>query len=504
MLRSLRPVMLFLIFSSSTSLTAAVALASPFTDHAVLQQGIDIPVWGTAADGEQVTVTIAEQKVSTTAMAGRWSVRLKPMTAGGPHQLTIAGTNTITLNDVLIGEVWICSGQSNMERQLGPRPPQQLIENWEQEAATADFPQIRHFGVAHASATEPGTTVKGSWTVCSPATVKDFTAVGFFFGRALHQARKVPIGLLHTSVGGTPAEAWTSREALLANPDTAMVVEAWKKACDTYDSQLEKWKQDEARLLEQHRKDVAAAKAAGKPVPRKPEPPRDPRKNPPSRLYNAMVAPLIPYAIRGTIWYQGESNNGQAKAYRTLFPTMIADWRARWGQGDFPFLFVQIAPHGGMSPEIREAQFLTLARSPNTAMAVTTDVGDAKDIHPTRKRPVGERLALAARHLAYGEELEYSGPLYQSLRISGAKVELSFSHADGLAAKDGLLTGFTIAGADKKFVPAKAEIRNHQVIVWSDEVPTPVAVRYGWANVPEVNLVNGAGLPASPFRADVD
>jgi sialate O-acetylesterase len=489
---------------AAAQLDAAVAVASPFTDHAVLQQGVDIPVWGTAADGEQVTVSIAERKVSTTAKAGRWSVRLEPLPAGGPYQLTIAGTNTLVLNDVLIGEVWICSGQSNMERQLGPRPPQQLIENWEQEAATADFPQIRHFGVAHASATEPGTTVTGSWTVCSPATAKDFTAVGFFFGRALHQARKVPIGLLHTSVGGTPAEAWTSREALLASPDTAVIVEAWKQACAAYPAQSEKWHQDEARVMEQYRADAEAAKAAGKPAPRKPEPPRDPGRNPPSRLFNAMVAPLIPYAIRGAIWYQGESNNGQAKLYRSLFPAMIADWRARWGQGDFPFLFVQIAPNGGMSPELREAQLLTLARSPNTAMAVTTDVGDAKDIHPTRKRPVGERLALAARHLAYGEEIEYSGPLYQALRIAGAKAELSFTHADGLAAKDGPLVGFTIAGADKKFVPAKAEIRDHQVIVWSDAVTAPVAVRYGWANVPEVNLVNGAGLPASPFRTDVD
>lgn len=499
----LLPVVLSLV-SASAYLDAAVALASPFTDHAVLQQGVDIPVWGTAADGEQVTISIADQKASTTAKAGVWSVRLKPIAAGGPYQMTVAGTTTITLNDVLIGEVWICSGQSNMERQLGPRPPQQLIENWEQEAATADFPQIRHFGVAHASATEPSTSVKGSWTVCSPATAKDFTAVGFFFGRALHQARKVPIGLLHTSVGGTPAEAWTSREALLANPETASIFDGWKKACDTYASQMDKWKQDEPRLMEQYRKDVEAAKAAGKPAPRKPEPPRDPSKNPPSRLFNAMVAPLIPYAIRGTIWYQGESNNGQAKLYRALFPTMIADWRARWGQGDFPFLFVQIAPHGGMSPEIREAQFLTLGKSPNTAMAVTTDVGDAKDIHPTRKRPVGERLALAARHLAYGETIEYSGPLYQSLRIAGAKAELSFTHADGLAAKEGALMGFTIAGADKKFVPAKAEISNNKVIVWSDEVTAPVAVRYGWANVPEVNLVNGAGLPASPFRTDVE
>lgn len=501
-LNSTLPIICMLLSVCAGHGQAVVTPNGLFTDHAVLQQGVEIPVWGTADDGEAITVHLADQSATTVAAGGRWMVRLKPLAAGGPHVLTI---NTLTLRDILIGEVWLCSGQSNMERQLGPRQGQPLIDHWEQEAATADLPQIRHFRVARAEADEPLHTVTGTWTVCSPTTVADFTAVGFFFARALQQSRHVPIGLLHSSLGGTRVQQWTSREALAANPATTGIFDAWKLACTDYPARLAQWKQDQPRMLATYEEAAAAAQKAGTPPPHKPGPPKDPAKNPPARLFNGMLAPLIPYALRGVLWYQGESDNVQARFYRDLFPNMIADWRQRWGVGNFPFLFVQITPNNEMTPELREAQLLTLTRSPNTAMVVTTDAGMATNVHSPFKRPVGERLALAARALAYGETVEYSGPLYRSLRIEGAKAVVDFTHADsGLMAKDGPLTGFAIAGTDKIFVPAQAAIRANAVEVWSDAVAVPVAVRYGWANVPTVNLYNQVGLPASPFRTDVE
>jgi sialate O-acetylesterase len=447
------------------TLRAEVKPNSLFHHSAVLQRGVALPVWGTARDGETVTVEFAGQKVSTVAKGGQWRVRLKPMKASAiPQSLTIAGDNTLVFTNLLIGDVWVCSGQSNMERQLGLRPPQKPIENWEAAAAAANYPQIRQYYVPEHTAEAPTADANGRWTVCSPKTAPDFTAVGFFFARDVHRAEKVPIGLLFSAWGGTRVEAWMSEAALKAPSDSG-----------------------------------AASGAINKPARAASDP------NAPSVLYNAMLAPLQSFPITGVIWYQGESNNDRARQYRDLFPLMISDWRRGWGQGNFPFLFVQIAPFRGMTPEIREAQFLTLKKSPQTAMAVITDAGDADDIHPARKQVPGERLALAARALAYGEKIEYSGPTFDSVKIKGDRAILSFTHLDGgLVAKDGPLKGFTVAGADKKFVLAKAEIKGGRVAVWSDEVPTPKAVRYGWANVPDVNLFNQAGLPASPFRTDAD
>ncbi|HEY8994555.1 MAG TPA: sialate O-acetylesterase [Lacunisphaera sp.] len=620
---------------------ADVVPASLFCEHAVLQQGVPIPVWGTADENEKVTVTLAGQTVSTVAHGGKWNVQLGALPAGGPHVLTITGNNRIEIADVLIGEVWVCSGQSNMERQLGLREGQQPIRNWEAEVAGADFPQIRHFGVAQRLALEPQTSVGGRWLVCTPETATDFTAVGFFFGRALHLARGTPIGLIHSSWGGTPAEAWTGREGIARIPESAEALaslESFRRDPDRaradFQRNLNRWFEvndpgsgsdwsGSAELLEVRYWPVmqlpAAWERAGVPdfdgvawfrrefelpvswaghevelhlgaiddvdstwvngrlagstavwneprvyrlpagtvkpgrnviavrvldtggngglwgggdpmrlvdvnVPSQtvaldgewryrlsllshnaPPPPANVStgSGAPTVLYNGMIAPLQPYAIRGVIWYQGEANSGQALLYRRIFPNLVADWRRAWGQGDFPFLYVQIAPFHEMVPEIREAQRLSLAKIPNSAMAVTIDVGDANDIHPVDKKPVGERLALAARAVAYGEKIEYSGPLFESLSIEGSHAMLKFSHVgSGLVAPGGELKGFTIAGADRKFYPAKAKIVRGLVEVSAADVPAPVAVRYAWANVPEGNLFNRAGLPASPFATD--
>ena len=449
---------------SSASLHAEVKPNPLFTNGAVLQRGQDVPVWGTAAEGEEVTVEIGGQKVSTTAKGGKWVISLKPLAEGKPLTMTVSGENTVTVNDLLVGEVWVCSGQSNMEFTFNG------LTNANEERPNANYPEIRMFTVAQKVALNPEAEAVGQWLTCLPDRVGGFSAVGYFFARDLYKKLGVPVGMIHTSWGGTPAQAWTSIDGFGDSPELREYVEKAK-----------------------------ATLAAGTPVG------GDVNQNSPTTLYNGMLAPLIPYGIKGVIWYQGESNAGQSMQYRTLFPTMIADWRGKWKQGAFPFLFVQIAPFDGQPPEIREAQFLTLSKSENTAMAVTTDVGNATDIHPVNKEPVGARLALAARALAYGEKIEYSGPLFDSVTMDGGKASISFTHTgSGLMAKDGDLKGFTIAGADKNFVPAKAEISGDKVVVSADGVAEPKAVRYGWANTPDVNLFNKEGIPASPFRSDVD
>jgi sialate O-acetylesterase len=496
-----------------------------FSDGAVLQRGQKIPVWGTARDGEQVTVEFQGQKASATAVGGTWSVHLDPLTAGGPFTMTLTGDNTVTIKDLLVGEVWLASGQSNMNLTLAQTP--YLAE----ESAKANHPQIRTFKVPVTVSVRPLAEAQGSWIACSPETLKDFSAVGYFFARDIHQKRGVPVGLIHSALGATPAQAWTSTEALQAEPQLQHYAEDIKSRLANYEAAVAaypaKLAEHQARLAEwtatigkDHEENLAAwnqavaeAKATGETPPKQPRPatrrppepvPPDGRSTDPAVLYNGMIHPLIPYGIKGVLWYQGESNRDQAAEYLTLFPTLIHDWRARWRQGDFPFLYVQVAPWGGMSPEIREAQFLTLGKVTNAAMTVTTDVGDADDIHPRNKQPVGQRLALAARALAYGENIEYSGPLYESMRTHQGKVILHFRHTGGgLVARDGPLKGFTVAGKDGIFVAARAEIQGKTLEVSAEGIADPIAVRYGWENVPDVNLYNQEGLPASPFRTDV-
>jgi sialate O-acetylesterase len=446
---------------SSGSLHADVKPNILFTDGAVLQRGQNVPVWGTADDGEKVTVEIAGQTATTTAQGGKWKVELKPLEAGGPFSMKISGDNEVTVNNLLVGEVWVASGQSNMEWTLNASFQPEV------EKPKANFPQIRMITAKKVASLTPLDEVQGKWQECSPKTVGGFSAVAYYFARDLHAKLGVPVGIINTSWGGTPAQAWTSAEGFEGQPELKGYADQIKAAAE------------------------------------KP-PEKGPGPHFPGALYNAMIAPVIPYGMKGAIWYQGESNAGQSKQYQTLFPAMIADWRTKWKLGDFPFLYVQIAPFKGQPPEIREAQFLTLAKTKNTAMAVITDYGDANDIHPKQKEPVGNRLSLAARALAYGEKIVYSGPLYKGMKAAGSEVAISLdSTGGGLVAKDGELKGFTIAGADGKFVPAKAAIKGDDVIVSAEGVAEPKAVRYGWENVPDVNLFNKEGLPASPFRTDL-
>lgn len=481
----------------------ALSLASPFSDHAVLQRGMPVPVWGRAEPGTSVSVQFAgQEKTATADKSGRWLVRLDPLEASATGQaLTVKAENQppIVRQDLLVGEVWLCSGQSNMAFSL------RGAAGSEQAMQAAGDPQLRLYGVHANSVDAPQDTVGGVWTTDSRESAANFSAVGYFFGKELRQALGVPVGLIRSAWGGTVAEAWTARADLETNPTLKPLLDQQAKRVADYPGQLENYGKNEARLLAEYEEKLAKAKAAGQQPPKKPQPPEDPAKNinRPTGLFNGSIAPLAPYAMRGVIWYQGESNSSRGKEYRTLFPAMIGSWRKAWGQGDFPFLFVQITPHKGMTPEVREAQRITTETTPQTAMAVTVDVGDANDIHPKQKQPVGQRLALAARALAYGEKIEYSGPTYDAMSVAGNRVTLRFKHlGGGLVAKDGALRGFTIAGADGKFIPAQAAIEGDTIVVSSESIPEPAAVRYGWANVPDVNLYNQAGLPASPFETD--
>jgi sialate O-acetylesterase len=481
-----------------------------FTDGAVLQRDIPVPVWGTADDGEKVTVKFQGQEVSTTAKDGKWMVKLAELKAGGPSTLTIEGKNKVEVVDVLVGEVWICSGQSNMEWTLNKAAEFAAAT----ESGKANDPMLRLYTVPKAVSDEPLETIKRNespgqraWLSADAESAAKFSAVGYFFGRDLRKALGVPVGLIHTSWGGTASEAWTSKKTLEANPEFKGLLDDYQKALARYPAAMEKHKAD----LAEHKKKVEQAKAEGKRAPTAPRAPGGPKDPHPAGLYNAMLAPLVPYAIRGAIWYQGEANAGRAFQYRTLFPAMIKDWRQSWGQGDFTFLLVQLAPYQKIVEqpaesawaELREAQLMATHVLPKVGMAVITDVGEENDIHPKKKEPVGGRLALAARAIAYGESIVGSGPEYLGNSVKGNKVTLRFKNVgQGLIAKDGPLKGFAIAGEDHKFVKAEAEIEGDTIVVHADQVEKPVAVRYGWANFPVVNLWNKEGLPATPFRTD--
>jgi sialate O-acetylesterase len=488
----------FAIFLTSYSLCEGqLKLPSFFSDHMVFQRGQKIRVWGMAEPGTTITVSLnGKTAKGKTNAKGRWQVSLPAMKEGGPYELEVkAGDEKIVLKDVYIGEVWIASGQSNMWW------PVSESMNAEEEIKQANYPQIRLLQVPLKTSTELQWDVECKWQVCSPETVKDFSAVAYFFARELYKNLNVPIGMIHSSVGGTPAEAWTSYKTLKSNPMFKPLLEIWKK----YDQEVKKWQRD-----------VEKAKKEGKPEPPHPQAPfgLDPQWAEcwrPSALYNAMIAPFTPYPIRGAIWYQGESNVGRAEEYSVLFPAMIEDWRKAWGIGEFPFLFVQLAnfmerkpePSESAWAELREAQMAAL-RLPNTAMAVAIDIGEANDIHPKNKQDVGKRLALAALAKAYGFKIEYSGPLFERMEIEGNKARIFFTHTgSGLVCKGDKLLGFAIAGEDKKFVWADAKIEGKTVVVWSDKVQKPVAVRYAWADNPECNLYNKEGLPAVPFRTDI-
>ncbi|HVS51324.1 MAG TPA: sialate O-acetylesterase [Opitutaceae bacterium] len=484
---------------------ADVKLASPFTDHMVLQRELPVPVWGWADPGETVTVEFAGQKKTATAGAdGQWRVTLDPLTASAESRdFVVSGTNRESkienqkLSDVLVGEVWLGSGQSNMEFVVSKKVKYfSGVVNEEQEIAAADHPLVRMFTAAGTKTFAPQKTVAGEWLVCSPETVPGFSAVGYFFARDLQQRLGVPVGFITVAYGASCAQAWIRREAMLDDP-------AFKAVLDRFDEAVKSFTPPTPEE-EAQRKDAAAkAKAAGQRAPRGRANPVQDQHNP-TVCFNGMVAPVIPYAIRGVLWYQGES----ITAPRELFPRwnelLVSDWRKLWGR-ELPFYFVQLAAldNNSNSPQVREWQAEAL-RIPDTAMAVTIDIGDKKDVHPHNKAPLGDRLTLIALARDYGRKLEYSGPLCQSASVDRGAIRVKFSHAGGgLVAKDGALKTFEVAGADGKFVPAEATIEGDTLLVRAADVGAPVVARYAWANYPEgANLYNAAGLPAAPFRTD--
>ena len=479
---------------------AEVRLPAVIGSNMVLQQQSEVPLWGWADPGEKITIRARWRKGRARAKAdadGKWTAMLTtPKAGGGPYTIRIKGSNTIKLENVLVGEVWVCSGQSNMQWTVNNS------NNPEEEIANAKYPNIRLFYVKRQVAETPRDDCEGAWQECSPETVPGFSAVAYFFGRNLHKELDIPIGLIHTSWGGTPAEAWTRRPILEADDQFAPIVDRHKERLAAYPKAMEAYNKKLAEWTETAEK----AKAEGKQPSRKPRAPGKPgdSSHSPGGLYNAMIAPLIPYRIKGAIWYQGESNAGRAYQYRTLFPAMIKNWRDDWKQGDFPFYFVQIAPYKGQIPEIREAQLIALKNTDNTGMVVTTDIGNPNNIHPKNKQDVGKRLALWAMAKTYGQAgIVYSGPIYKSMKVEGDKIRISFDHiGGGLVAKDGPLTHFTIAKKEGDFLPATAVIDGDDIVVSSQDVKDPAAVRFGWQNSAEPNLFNKEALPASPFRTD--
>jgi sialate O-acetylesterase len=475
-------------------------LPALFGDHMVLQRDQPVPVWGWSTPGEEITVDFAGQEKTAKADAeGKWKVTLDPLAASSePQMMEINKANdSLVVSDILVGDVWLCSGQSNMHFQMN------RVENSREEIAAADHPNLRFFTVEARFGQAPKDEAKGAWKPVSPATAGGCSAVAYYFARELQRNTGVPVGLLVSSVGGTRIETWMRSETLAKTGVADALVDKWKNVSPGGFEKL-----DATYRAYQHQRDqlhplaVKAAKAQGTPLPPEPKMPKPRCHDCPSALHNGMIAPLQPFAIRGVIWYQGESNSGQPAAYEKLLPAMIEDWRHVWGD-ELPFLFVQLAPHRNTHPAFREAQQRIWQTTPHTAMVVTTDVGDADDIHPTRKRPVGERLALAARAASHGEKVESSGPVFKSMRIEGSRAVISFTHVGGgLMIKGDSLEGFTLAGADGKFHAANAVIEGSTVAVTSDRISRPSTVRYGWAMMPDGNLFNREGLPAAPFRTD--
>lgn len=642
LLRTTVPALCVLASVAGAAEVPVLRLAQVFSDHAVLQRERPLPVWGWAAPGAAVTVTLAGQSRSATAGAdGAWRVAFDPLKSGGPALELVATSGELkaAAGDLLVGEVWVCSGQSNMEWGMSWG-----VNDGDQEIAAATFPSIRLLNVPKNAAAKPADDITATWASCTPASIAQFSSVAYFFGRELHRTLDVPVGLIESAWGGTPAQSWASREALAADPAIAGYVKQFDDVMADYPAALARYEEAQKATVaaavkvddagwEDPAADVSAWKQmqlpqywekaglnidgvvwfrrsfevpaglAGKDlvlglgpiddqdttywdgqkvgamtawnspreytiparlatpgkhvlavrvvdtgggggfhgtpeqmaltapgadavplngawlyrvaeeIPTKPQPPMGPG-NPwlPTSLRNGMITPIVPFAIRGAIWYQGESNAGAAWQYRTLFPAMISDWRKAWGQGDLPFYFVQLAnfmdpaadPGESEWAELRDAQTFTLRKLPATGMASAIDIGDAKNIHPRNKQEVGRRLALWALAQVHGRAVEPSGPLYTASQTESGRIRISFDHlGGGLVAQGGPLKRFQIAGEDKAWVWADAVIDGDTVVVSSPKVPKPVAVRYAWANNPEgCNLYNKAGLPASPFRTD--
>lgn len=515
-----KPSLLRIIFTlavvlalSSTALQAEIRLPGVMGAHMVLQQDKPIQIWGWAFPGEKVTLSFAGRSAAAVAdKEGNWSLTLDPMPANSESQvMTITGNRSpvVTLEDILIGEVWLCSGQSNMERAL------QQTHSPAAEIRRADFPGIRLFQVPRRVATHTQEDIDATWKVCRPETASNFSAVAYYFGRELHQKLKLPIGLIDSTWGGTRIEPWTP----VAGFESVKELSSILSDIETGEKEFREGIKDYLPVLKAWLVQTEASLEKGGSVPKQPEMPSHPLAGPqqPTALYNGMIHPLIRYPIRGAIWYQGESNRNDGLIYTKKMEALISGWRKVWGAGDFPFYYVQLAPYnypydwegtGGDIPDfyrlplIWEAQRDAL-RIPNTGMAVITDIANLYDIHPRNKIEVGNRLALWARSRTYGEkELVYSGPLYKSMSIDGERARIRFDFVGGglISLDGGPLRWFEISGQERVFYKAKAEMDGDTVLVWSPKVRKPVAVRFGWHQLAVPNLGNKAGLPASPFR----
>ena len=481
---------------------AEVVLPAILSDHMVLQAGQPLRVWGWAEPGEEVVVDLAgDRQVTHANAAGEWRVTL-PSRECSREPVTmnvIAPSGSVTVRDILVGEVWLGSGQSNMGW------PVHLVTDAPAEIAQAKFPEIRLFFVPISTAGTPQSKIASSWVVCSPETIPGFSAVLYFFGRELHQALGQPVGLIASAVGGTRIEPWMPQSSFASTPSLAGEWQSIQQSLTEYRA----GRQEHLRRTKAWVAEAESLREAGREFPDAPIPPAHPLNGfaAPTSLYNAMIHPVVPYTLRGVIWYQGESNRGQGMHYHDLQSGLINGWRRAWQQGDFPFLFVQLAPfryddNATALPELWEAQTAGLSLS-HTGMAVITDIATIRDIHPPNKQEVGRRLSLWARHDTYGQKVVPSGPLWSEHLVEAGAIRLKFRHSEGLKTRDGNPPDwFSIAGEDRQFHIATAQIDGDTVIVRSTEVPQPVAVRFGWNQIAEPNLVNGAGLPASPFRTD--
>ncbi|MEZ6059785.1 MAG: sialate O-acetylesterase [Planctomycetaceae bacterium] len=463
-----------LLLSLSNIAAAELTMSSVFSDHMVLQRDSPIHIWGWTAANQEVVVSLGGKGVKVNADAdGRFDAELPPMSAGGPHTLSVAADETKAFADVLIGEVWLCSGQSNMQWPVAASNDADL------ESLTAKYPNLRIITVPQVGSQQPERSFRGEWQAVTPDTVKDFSAVGYFFGRQLQETLDIPVGLIDNSWGGSAAEAWVPTAKLQGRELYAPLLDRWKKM--EADPEANK-----NQLAGQHR---------------------------PANLYNGVLYPVLGYTIRGAIWYQGESNAGRAYQYRDLFPLMIQTWRDDWKQGDFPFYWVQLADFNGEASEpgdsawaeLREAQTMTMTALPNTGEAVIINLGEASDIHPRNKQDVGKRLARWALANEYGIPVAFHSPMYSSMTVDGNKVTLKFAHVGGgmdtFDVKEPI--GFTVAGEDRHFHKASARLVDRETIeVWNDSVANPVAVRYAWADNPVVNVQSAEGLPLTPFRTD--
>jgi sialate O-acetylesterase len=502
--RASQTVWVGLLLGALARLPAAVTPAALFQDHAVLQAGKPVRVWGHDAAGQKISVAFAGQQVSAeTGPEGTWSVLLAPLTASAEGRgLTIAGSSTVELHDIVVGEVWLCSGQSNMEFPLNQ------AASADAEIAAANLPLIRQFLVRRKLANAPQPDVTGAWTVSSSVTAGSFTAVGYFFARELSQRLGVPVGLINSTWGGTDIESWMSSESIRANPALGFVNTHWQQQLDRYAENQAQWETFEAtentKLAEANARGETYTKRWHSPVAL---PDGTPHPNKPSNLYHGMIQGLTPAALAGVLWYQGENNAGRADEYRQLFPVLITGWRRAFGAPELPFYWVQLPNYRGNPTTedwvaLREAQSAALAL-PATAQAVTIDVGELTNIHPRNKLDVGHRLALLALRDHYGQKIAASGPRFERVEFQGAVATVHFAEvAGGLKYKGEKLLGFEAAGNDRIFHPAQARIDGDTVRVQTPDVPAPVAVRYAWHNFPDASLSNPTHLPAIPFRTD--